>query len=314
MPLHLNSSIDSDVDENQGQPPASWQSRFTRRSFLALAAAACACRKQYSPAPPPSSEQTWALISDTHIGATVKARARGSCMAANLRKVIRDVVDVRPDQVLFNGDVAQASGESADYATFSTLIAPLRTAGFPVHLALGNHDHRGRFCDSLHVAGDSTCPEKSVSAMVAGGVRWLLLDSLGAGNGIQGSLGAAQREWLTRQLDDRPASATIVCVHHNPDIPLVGLTDAREFLGIVRPRRQVKLVMFGHTHQYRLWQTDGLHFLNLPAAGYRFKPGSSLGWIRATTTISGIKLTFRGIDARQRDHGAVRELAWRTLT
>ena len=315
MPVHLNSITNSDACNGHDGSVSSWQSSLTRRSFLALTAAACACRKEAEKPPPPTppSELTWALISDTHIGATLDAADRGSNMANNLRAVVRDVMDVGPDHVLFNGDVARKSGQTADYATFSKLISPLRNAGLPVHLALGNHDDRHRFCNALHVAGDTTCPEKSVSAMEVGGLRWLLLDSLASGNGIQGSLGPTQLEWLARQLDARPAAATVVCVHHNPDVPLIGLTDAREFLKIVQPRRQVKLVMFGHTHEFRLWQMDGLHFLNLPAVGYRFKPNISLGWVMAKTTMDGAELTIRTIDNRQRMDRSVRELAWRSL-
>ncbi len=312
MPVHLNSASHSAGESPILDAGLSWQSRLSRRSFIAVAAAACACRKQTN-APTPSDEQTWALISDTHIGEDLKASDRGSNMADNLRQVVDQVVDARPDHVLFNGDVARRRGEIGDYDAFTRLIDPMHRAGLPMHLALGNHDHREHFCNALSVSGDASCPHKSVSSMVAGGIRWLVLDSLSTGNGIQGSLGVAQLEWLKGQLDARPAATTVVCVHHNPDLPLIGLIDAKEFVDIVRPCRQVKLVMFGHTHEYRLWQMDGLHFLNLPAVGYRFRPGIALGWVLARTSINGMKLTLWSIDERHRDHGAVRELAWRSL-
>lgn len=312
MPVHLNSTDQAPSHASTLGTGISWQSRLSRRSFIAVAAAACACRKQTNSSPPPA-DLTWALISDTHIGEDLKASDRGSNMADNLRQVVDQVVDARPDHVLFNGDVARRRGEIGDYEAFTGLIDPMHRAGLPMHLALGNHDHREHFCSALSVSGDASCPQKSVSSMAVGGLRWLVLDSLSAGNGIQGSLGGTQLDWLKNQLDARPAAATVVCVHHNPDLPLIGLSDAKEFVDTVRPRRQVKLVMFGHTHEFRLWQMDGLHFLNLPAVGYRFRPGIALGWILAKTSLNGMKITLRSIDERHRDHGAVRELSWRLL-
>lgn len=232
-------------------------------------------------------------------------------MADNLKGVVDEVVSAAPDHVLFNGDLAFAKGRHEDYAAFQGLISSLRSRGTPLHLTLGNHDHRTRFVEALALAPDAALADKTVSSMSVGGIHWLFLDSLEKVNGLRGSLGPEQRAWLIRRLDADPAPA-IVCLHHHPDNALVGLTDAGEFLEIVTRRRQVKLVLFGHTHQYRVWQTDGLHFVNLPATGFRFLPDAPLGWVLAHIGDSGARIEFRGVTPSEPDHGAVRDLPWRT--
>ena len=307
MPLHLNSP--PSADERQSAHWPSDAAKLTRRSFLALCIAGCSQIRR--PARQGRHEDTWALISDTHISSSLDWTIRGSCMATNLQRVIDDVVSASPDHVLFNGDLAFAKGEHGDYGVFRDLITPLQDRGTPLHLTLGNHDHRARLVESLGQTADTALTDKVVSALSVGGVRWLLLDSLERVDGIRGSLGPEQRAWLSRQLNSNAAPA-IVCVHHNPEPSFVGLRDFEEFLRIVLPRRHVKLVLFGHTHRFRVWQTDGLHFVNLPAVGFWFNPRASLGWVLARVGQGGMRLELRGVSSREQDHGATRDLAWRS--
>jgi 3',5'-cyclic-AMP phosphodiesterase len=85
-------------------------------------------------------------------------------------------------------------------------------------------------------------------------------------------------------------------MHHNPDPFVVGLRDTAQLMDIVVPRRQVKAVMYGHTHVYNIWQKEGLHFINLPAAAYRLNPNASLGWVLATMKRNGMHLQFNQIE------------------
>jgi hypothetical protein len=312
MPLHLNNP---DIAETRGGaarlPDAA---RLTRRSFLALCVAGCSQIVRTPPLPPrrdPARGQTWALVSDTHISAMRDELVRGSCMAENLSRVVAEVVAATPDHVLFNGDVARATGEPGDYAAFLDLISRLSARGTPLHLTLGNHDDRTHFTAALGIGVGSPVAEKAVSRLALGGVEWYFLDSLELVNGVPGRLGDAQRDWLAQQLDSSAAPA-IVCVHHNPERLLVGLTDVEEFLAIVLPRRQVKAVLFGHTHEFRTWESEGLHFINLPATAYRFRADASLGWVLAHLRSGGIRLEFRAIDPRQAADGRIQDLCWRS--
>src|SRR4051812_18151327 len=92
-----------------------------------------------------------ALLSDTHIAADPKLSARGVNMFDHMKQVCGEVLklDKRPAAVLVNGDCAYNTGEAEDYATFLGLLKPLREAGLPIHLALGNHDHREHFWQAI---------------------------------------------------------------------------------------------------------------------------------------------------------------------
>jgi 3',5'-cyclic AMP phosphodiesterase CpdA len=231
-------------------------------------------------------------------------------MSDNLKRVVEQIGASRPDRVLFNGDVAFAKGRLDDYSAFLEIIGPLKAHGLPLHLTLGNHDARGRLVEALSLVAEANVEGKCVDEMAIDGVRWFFLDSLDRVNAVRGSLGQAQLAWLARRLDADPAPA-IVCVHHNPDRSAVGLKDADEFMGIVAPRRQVKLVICGHTHRFRVWQSEGLHFVNLPATGFRINPAASLGWVLALIGEEGMEIEFRGLTGKERAHGSTRSLAWR---
>jgi 3',5'-cyclic-AMP phosphodiesterase len=290
------------------RPSDAW--KLTRRSFLALLVAGCSqiARRPIQTEP---REDVWALISDTHISSSPDQLVRGSNMAANLTRVVEDVVSVGPDHVLFNGDLARALGERADYAAFQGLISPLREQGMPIRMTIGNHDDRSRLVAAFSVTADGGVPDKVVSVASIGGTDWFFLDSLEQTNAIRGSLGSEQRAWLARELASNTAPA-IICVHHDPEASLVGLKDAGELQGIILPCRRVKAVIFGHTHVFRVWQKDGLHFVNLPATGYRFfSPDVPLGWVRARVGGGGMRLEFRGVDPGERGHGMIHDLPWR---
>lgn len=317
MPVHL----DSNVSELSTEPAASFDPversidlwRITRRSFIAACLAGCsqAALPTLPPARPERRGETWALLADPHVSRKLDRRFGLSCMADNLRRAVDEVGELNPDQILVNGDIGYMHGRTADYAAFLELVSPLRA--IPTHLTLGNHDHRGRFMKSLPVSHDAAVSEKAVSSQRINDHRWLFLDSLDEMHSVRGSLGPAQRSWLQERLDADPRTPTIVCLHHNPDLSPVGMTDYDEFQRLVLPRRQVKLVLFGHTHIFRTWETEGLHFVNLPALGFRLRPGTSLGWMTANFEPDGARLTFRGIDRQQKDDGVVNELRWRSF-
>lgn len=232
-------------------------------------------------------------------------------MATHLQAVLSKVQALHPDQVLVNGDVAFTRGEVNDYAAFMEMIKPLRDKQLPLHLTLGNHDVRTRFASALPIQDDKAVNAKVMSSRRMGNHQWMFLDSLEKTRKVRGSLGEDQLSWLKRRLD-ADKSPTIICLHHNPDRSSVGLKDYEEFQDLILPRRQVKLVVFGHTHLFRTWQTDGLHFVNLPAVGFRLRPGTSLGWMSGRFKSGGAQLAFHGVSGRDRDDGAVRNLRWRT--
>lgn len=260
----------------------------------------------------------WALISDPHIHSDRAKMAHGINMAAQFDGVVREVLDLpqRPACVLINGDLAYNTGFAQDYATFTELIAPLRAAQIPLTLGLGNHDHRERFWTALR--GDASVKrplaEREVAIIPAARANWFLLDTLDKTNSTPGRLGEAQIAWLAQALDAHADKPALVMTHHNPSLKpnSTSLLDEDAFLAVLRPRRQVKALFYGHTHVWSVKRDEsGLHLVNLPTTAYVWTPRAT-GWVTAQLETGGAKLHLQCIDRARPEHDQRVELAWRT--
>ncbi len=262
-----------------------------------------------------------ALLSDIHIAADPRKVARSVNMTDHLKTVAAEVVawPETPGTVFVNGDLAFNSGQDADYAAVLGLLRPMREAGLPIHLGMGNHDNREHFWKVM--AGSKSVPRK-LPGRQAGIVRmeaanWFVLDSLIHTLTTPGQLGDAQRAWLAAALDSNADKPAIVMIHHqpgslSPDHPGGGLEDATELFAILRPRRQVKAYIFGHTHRWHVRQDEsGIHLVNLPPTAYVFDDGQPSGWVHASLAAGGIRLEFRCLDHAHKAHGQVVQLDWR---
>jgi len=257
---------------------------------------------------------TWALLADTHISSDLGETVRGANMADNLKEVVRQVLACSADRILFNGDMAFKMGLPTDYEAFLKIIEPLQKRKTPVYFTLGNHDHREHFAATIGRSGRSALKSKWVSAFVDSGVRWVFLDSLHRVNRFSGRLGVQQLEWLEQLLDGQKDVPTIVCLHHDPKKTITGLRDTDPFLDLLKPRKQVKAVMFGHTHVYRRWSVAGLHLVNLPAVGYPFNPFEPLGWIQARIQPGSLELKLWTLKENQTQKHRMDVLKWRRNT
>ena len=81
---------------------------------------------------------------------------------------------------------------------------------------------------------------------------------------------------------------------------------------MIVPRKQVKAVIFGHTHIWRHAEQDGLHFINLPAVGYPFKAEELTGWVDCKLRDDGATFDPRAHDTQHPSHGKVLDVTWRT--
>ena len=263
-------------------------------------------------------EHCWALFSDIHLSADPTKLGRGVNMTDNFRAVVNEVLalSTQPSNVLINGDLAFNSGESIDYEHVLDLLQPLRTAGMPVHLAMGNHDHRERFRASCLKDTTVKLPleNRQASMIETPRVNWVVLDSLDQTNTTPGVLGEEQLTWLAKTLDANPSKPALVVVHHNPNPEGVkgGLTETKEFFEIIRPRKQVKAYLFGHTHRWSHAQdASGIHFINLPTTAYIFDKVSPQGWVQVDLKENGMRLTLSCLDKMHQENGRVLDLKWR---
>lgn len=296
---------------------------LSRRAFLARAftvAAGFAAGRSLSAADKPVDPHLFALLADTHIAESPDAESRGVNMSAHLTATGKALTALarRPAAVLINGDCAYNAGKPEDYANLVKLLDPLRAAGLPIHMTLGNHDDRANFRAGVAEAkgGQEAVTGKHAAVLRTPRANWFLLDSLEAVNKTPGSLGEAQLEWLAKELDAGAGKPAILFAHHNPHLVEVenktGLKDTAALLAIARPRRHVKAFIFGHTHNWEV-KTDetGFHFINLPPVAYVFNKARPSGWVEALVKPDGLRLQLHALDEQHAEHGQVRELKWR---
>jgi 3',5'-cyclic AMP phosphodiesterase CpdA len=258
-----------------------------------------------------------ALFSDTHIAEKPEVVIRGVDVASNFRRVIDEVLaaDSRPTRVFHGGDCAYLDGKAAEYATFFDLAKRLPEAGRAVHLLLGNHDHRQRFWEALPkaYAREKTLEARHVAVVKTPVANWFLLDSLDVTDKSPGALGEVQLKWLEESLDKSADAPALVMVHHQPDRSKkpIGLVDTAALEKLIAPRKQVKALIFGHTHNWNVTQRDGIHHINLPPVAYPFAKDRPSGWVDVRLTQAGASFTLHSLDPKHRQHGQKHELAWR---
>lgn len=257
----------------------------------------------------------WALLSDPHVAEDAAFVAREVNVSDHLRRVVAEVaaLDRLPAGLIVNGDCAYGVGTLGDYATFSGLLKPISTAGIPMHYTLGNHDQRDNFRQSLAAGSKNVVEGKVVSLIETPRANWFILDSLDKTNMAPGIVGEEQRRWLAQALDARKDRPALVMVHHNPIFEGVSkaLVDTQELYDLLAPRKQVKALIFGHTHHWDLQQKEGLHLINLPAVSYPFKAGDPAGWVDVHLAEQSATLELRSLDPAHPAHGKKSELKWR---
>ena len=254
-----------------------------------------------------------ALFSDTHTPADPSDSYRGFFPQANLKKAVAQASQVPYDLLIVNGDLARRQGLPADYAQFIQLMDPLLERG-PIAITMGNHDDRKNAAEALAKRAGALQPVESklVSSLDAGAYRFVFLDSLLVTNVTQGQLGHLQRDWLAHFLDSQRDKPVVVFVHHNPNEDEdTGLVDADRLLAILRPRRWVKALIFGHTHIYNFDQSGDLPLINLPAIGYNFQDGVPIGWVHTSFSPSGAHFQFHALTGNLDAGGSEHDITWR---
>ncbi len=297
--------------------------KLSRRDFLKRAALAGATLtlvppSYASPFGKSRDKHTFVLYSDTHIAADASAKFLNARMADNLAAVVRELSawPVCPAAVIVNGDLAFKSGLPEDYPTFGKLIEPVRALA-PVHLSLGNHDERENFWQAFPFDATrlKSVPQRQSSVFASDRANWFLLDSLELTDHTPGDLGAAELDWLHRELAARPDLPAIIVCHHNLQVPggTPGLKDTAALEDLFVRHRQVKAFIFGHTHDWRVsTHVSGVHLINLPPTGYVFQAGRPSGWVRCTLARDGAEIELRSLDPKHPEHAQVKKLSWRT--
>ena len=306
---------------------------ITRRQFLrvsakgAVAAIAVPSVQATLSKQVPVDRHRFAFLSDTHIMADPTAVARGINMADQLRQVVAEIAaqTARPAGVVVNGDLATDGSPptAGAYRHLAQLLDPLIKRGMPIHLTMGNCDRRSLFAETLTAMLPGTPPVagRLVNVLQTERANFFLLDSLYNTDRTvtEGDLGMKQIEWLARALDQHAEKSAIVICHHNVNQSVAksgtaqegGLRDGAALVDVLRPRKHVKAFIFGHTHEWRRWELDGIHFINLPTTAYIFDPDEPRGWVDVRLEKRGMSLMLESLDKTHPKHGKKLVLNWR---
>ena len=294
--------------------PAEASSPSRRRFFVwaGLAGAMIAARRLDAEETKPTRI---ALLSDTHIDADKAKVSREVNMSEHLTQAWEQVAAAssRLSAAIVHGDVAHLKGEAADYRQVAQLLIPAGKAAVPLHFLMGNHDDRNHFREVLRASAASPLESHHVSILETPHANWLMLDSLEAVNKTPGKLGEAQLKWLAAALDAKADKPAIVSVHHHPQWEgekIAGIQDTRPLFEVLIPRKHVKAVFFGHTHNWNQKVHEGIHLVNLPPVAYVFAKDKPSGWVEAAIDGKGMQLTLHGVGPANAAHGKKLELAW----
>lgn len=261
-----------------------------------------------------------ALLSDTHVPNDPSVATRGVNMSANLQQAVKQVLaqDRRPAGVVINGDCAYLRGLSEDYRNLGGLLEPLREAEVPVHLTMGNHDHRERLYEQIQSQRpkDVLVDGQHITVLRTPRANWFLLDSLFQTNVVTGEIGEAQLRWLDQTLQTMRDKPAIVMAHHDPQWEqtsetVVGIRDTQACFDILARHRHVKAYLYGHRHRWERSEHKGIHLVNLPACAYVFQNDQPNGWVAAHVEDAGMTLTLQAHDPNHPKHGEQVKLAWR---
>ncbi len=260
------------------------------------------------------------IINDIHITGIPEEKipANAKDDDDHLRATVKQILALpkKPAAVIINGDLALAIGTAADYAVIRELIAPLRDAGIPVHLTLGNHDVRDIFMAAFpEMKSASALKEHRHNSLIdLPSTRLILLDTLDQSPGPTGKLGAEQIAWILAKIDEVPTKQVVLIGHHNPQVGgdtshyKGGLVDTADFWPEIAKRDQVKAYIHGHTHEWTQAMENRIHIISTIACAYVFnKNTNATGWTSARFNAHGFQLKLNTLET---DHAWNGEAKW----
>ena len=200
----------------------------------------------------PPARRVIVHLSDTHLLGGDRMLGGRFDSLANLRATLDAVerLGVRPDALVFTGDIADLGEPDAYRAVRATVEPVAERLGAPVVWVAGNHDERPELRRDL--LGLDPTEEPVTGVWDLGGLRLVALDSSVPG-WHHGDLDAGQLEWLRQVLREPAPLGTLLALHHPPlpsHIPLFDILELRhqDELAEVIAGTDVRGILAGHLH------------------------------------------------------------------
>ena len=167
------------------------------------------------------------------------------------------------DGIIVSGDLSD-DGSRRSYEYIDRAFAEV---GIPTFCCPGNHDNLDEFYHGYKPLFYRTC-----ETFKLGGWTFIMLNS--AVNGM--SKGFFNPDTLTKLIP--PNSGSVAVVLHHPPIEQKGwlnrklLENRNEFNDIIHQNKNVKLVLYGHTHYHSENVINGVIYSSASSTGYAFDP------------------------------------------
>lgn len=252
---------------------------FLKTSGLALAGTALPVTLVEAAFTDKTRNFTFAFISDAHL-----QQIKGATFVRNwdmgLKRAVAEcnLMDPKPDFVLFGGDLAQL-GKPAELDHGAELLSALRS---PIKMMLGEHDFyldlgehwMGQFGDPFYsfdhkgvhfvVLNSILVDEQWINKWETPMARMQTMAGLDDPNGSPFMVGAAQRAWLKQDLSKVSHDTPVVIFSHSPLQKIYKgwnfwTDDAELVQSILKPFAKVN-VLYGHVHQIQYNQIGNIAF------------------------------------------------------
>ena len=259
-----------------------------------------------------------AMLADTHIRKDREILSRGVYAANHLEENVAQILKLPqlPVATIVCGDCAYVNGQSGDYTMLGKLLLPLREAGIPLYLVLGNHDSRQALWNAFPKQKENlvTIPEEErhVKVLSLPNVNLFLLDTLISTNHTPGLVGEKQLRWLDEKLASLEEKPAVLMAHHDTKGSGNSLQDAKKFAEVIKRHSHAKAYIYGHLHHWERNINREILEVGLPASAHVFVKGHPSGWVDAKFHSNGAKLTLHTVDPKHPQKGEVFELDWKS--
>jgi Icc protein len=190
------------------------------------------------------------IVTDTHL-VEPNGVLHGLDSRARLDTCIRDINMYHGDAALclFAGDLADVGSDGA-YENFREAVEAFE---IPWHLAIGNHDHRERFCQAFpETPVDDNGFVQAVVETPAG--PFILLDTVNPGT-HHGAFCEARSAWLMSALERCAGREVCLVMHHPPfeiGIPAldrIRILEPGLLRNVVVSHTNIRHIFMGHVHR-----------------------------------------------------------------
>jgi 3',5'-cyclic AMP phosphodiesterase CpdA len=199
-----------------------------------------------------------AQISDFHLKPNGALAYGAADTAGALEKVVAHINQMNPlpDLVIATGDLADG-GSPESYRLAYELLAPLKP---PLYIVPGNHDQKDNlaaaFPDHKYLWQRIQGRNGSYICYVLENfpIRLIGLDTVTPGE-HGGGLGPIRLDWLNRKLEEKPATPTLIFMHHPPfasgiaHMDIEPFNERQKFRELIEKHSQVERIACGHIHR-----------------------------------------------------------------